>query len=50
MVLQHRDKLSGKIEIDETFVGGSSEGKRGRGTENKSLVVIAVEVLPKGTG
>jgi transposase-like protein len=50
MVLPHRDKLSGKVEIDETFVGGTSEGKRGRGAENKSLVVIAVEVLPKGTG
>jgi transposase-like protein len=50
MVLPNRDKLSGKVEIDETFVGGSSEGKRGRGAENKSLVVIAVEVLPKGTG
>jgi transposase-like protein len=50
MVLPNRDKLSGKVEIDETFVGGVAEGKRGRGAENKSLVVIAVEVLPKGTG
>jgi transposase-like protein len=50
MVLPNRDKLSGKVEIDETFVGGVAEGKRGRGAENKTLVVIAVEVLPKGTG
>lgn len=50
MVFPNRDKLSGKVEIDETFVGGVAEGKRGRGAENKSLVVIAVEVLPKGTG
>ena len=50
MVFPNRDKLSGKVEIDETYVGGSAEGKRGRGSENKSLVVVAVEVLPKGTG
>lgn len=50
MVFPNRDKLSGKVEIDETFVGGVAEGKRGRGSENKSLVVIAIEVLPKGTG
>jgi transposase-like protein len=50
MVFPNRAKLSGKVEIDETFVGGVAEGKRGRGAGNKSLVVIAVEVLPKGTG
>jgi transposase-like protein len=50
MVFPNRDKLSGKVEVDETFVGGVAEGKRGRGAENKSLVAIAVEVLPKGTG
>ena len=50
MVFPNRDKLSGQVEIDETFVGGVAEGKRGRGSENKSLVIIAVEVLPKGTG
>jgi len=50
MVFPNRDKLSGKVEVDETFVGGVAEGKRGRGAENKSLVMIAVEVLPKGTG
>ena len=31
MVFPNRDKLSGKVEIDETFVGGVAEGKRGRG-------------------
>ncbi len=50
MVFPNRDKLTGKVEIDESFVGGVAEGKRGRGAENKSLVAIAVEVLPKGTG
>jgi transposase-like protein len=50
MVFPNRDKLSGKVEVDETFVGGTAEGKRGRGSINKALVVIAIEVLPKGTG
>lgn len=45
-----REKLIGKVEVDETFVGGKKEGKRGRGSENKSLVIIAVEILKKGTG
>jgi transposase-like protein len=50
MAFPNRDKLTGKVEIDETFIGGVAEGKRGRGSANKSLVIIAVEVLSKGTG
>jgi transposase-like protein len=50
MVFPGRNKLSGKIEVDETFVGGKKSGKRGRGAEGKSLVVIAVEIMEKGTG
>ena len=43
MVRPGRERLSGIVEIDETYVGGSKPGKRGRGAEGKSLVVIAVE-------
>ena len=43
MVRPGRDRLTGRIEIDETFVGGLEEGVRGRQTETKALVVIAVE-------
>ena len=50
MVFPGRNKLSGKIEVDETLVGGKRSGKRGRGAEGKSLVVIAVEIMEKGTG
>ena len=52
MVRPNREQLHGSIEVDETYVGGIEKGaKRGRGTENKELVVIAVEVLsPKGFG
>ncbi len=50
MVVPGREKLSGFVEVDETYVGGKSKGKRGRGAEGKSVVAIAVEVIGKGTG
>lgn len=50
MVLPDREKLSGKVEVDETFVGGSRGGKRGRGADGKSLIVIAVEIKECGLG
>lgn len=43
-------KLSDEVEVDETFVGGSREGKRGRGAEGKTLVAIAVETKGKNIG
>lgn len=52
MVRPGRDQLRGSIEVDETYIGGSNAGgKRGRGSESKEIVVIAVEVYsPKGFG
>jgi len=52
MVRPGRDRLCGRIEVDETYVGGKNVGgKRGRGSESKAIVIIAVEVLsPKGFG
>lgn len=52
MVRPGREKLSGNVEVDETFVGGEERGgKRGRGAGRKSIVVIAIEVHePKGFG
>lgn len=35
-------KLAGLVEIDESFFGASSSGKRGRGAEKKELVIVAV--------
>lgn len=51
MVHTEREKLSGRVEIDETLIGGVDVGgKRGRGSK-KSIVVIAVELQePKGFG
>jgi transposase-like protein len=50
MVRPGREKLSGKVEIDETFVGGEKSGKRGRGAEGKELVVIATEIKDERMG
>lgn len=52
MVRSGRERLCGTVEVDETYVGGvEKNGKRGRGSENKEIVVIAVEMLqPKGFG
>lgn len=50
MVRPGRDKLSGEIEFDETYVGGVRQGKRGRGAAGKSIVVVAVEKRGRGIG
>jgi transposase-like protein len=46
MVRPERDRIRGKVEMDETFVGGPRPGKRGRGAEGKTIVLGAIEVLP----
>jgi transposase-like protein len=48
MVRPGHDRLHGVVEVDETYIGGARSGKRGRGAEGKTLVMIAVE--DKGTG
>lgn len=49
MVYPNRTKLSGTVEIDEAYIGGEERGgKHGRGTENKILVAVAVELGTKG--
>lgn len=51
MVRPGRDRLHGSVEVDEAYVGGIEHGVRGRGTDTKFIVVIAIEVLPsKGFG
>lgn len=46
MIRPGRDRLNGRIEVDEACIGApETGGKRGRGTENKALTVIAVEVI-----
>ncbi len=43
MVRAGRDRLSGRVEADEAYIGGLEEGIRGRKTEKKSLVVVAAQ-------
>src|SRR4030042_984075 len=35
--------LSGQVEVDETYIGGKRQGKRGRGASGKSVVMGMVE-------
>jgi transposase-like protein len=44
MVRPNRDRLGGKVEVDETYVGGEESGVSDRETEKKAIVAIAVEV------
>ena len=48
MVRPGRDRIGAKwpVEIDETYVGGATQGE-GRGRHHKTLVVGMVEVLPR---
>ncbi len=51
--LAHRDsiyRLGNIIEFDDTYVGGKRAGKRGRGAEGKTPVLVAVETRTKGAG
>jgi transposase-like protein len=50
MVRPNRDKLQGILEVDEAFIGGERSGKRGRGSEGKTLVFVAVERAEDGIG
>lgn len=43
MVRPGRDRLTGIVEVDETYIGGEKPGKRGRGAEGKSLVLVAAQ-------
>jgi len=50
MVNPQRMKLSGEVEVDEAHIGGESTGKRGRGSENKTLIAVASEIHGKKLG
>jgi len=44
MVRPGRDRLSGVVEVDEAYIGGEKSGKRGRGAEGKTLIMVAAQV------
>lgn len=41
--MDEKPKLRGKVELDETYVGGKRRGTRGRGAEGKTIVFGAVQ-------
>jgi transposase-like protein len=50
MVRPGRDRLSGRVEVDETYLGGLEEGLCGRQICNKALIVVAAEEDGRATG
>ncbi len=50
MVRPGRDGLTGTVEVDETYVGGPEQGKRGRQVETKAIVAVAAEKSGRGIG
>jgi|SRR3989344_3712405 len=43
MVRPGRDRLSGRVEVDEIFIGAPQKGTMGRGAFRKAVVLVAVE-------
>lgn len=50
MVRPGRDRLTGEVEVDETYLGWGEAGVRGRQTERKALVVVAAQAVGSGIG
>ena len=50
MVRPGRDRLQGRIEVDETYWGSEEKGLIGRLTEKKTLIIVAAEQDGKGIG
>lgn len=52
MVRPERDRIRGIVEVDETYVGGVEEGRRGgrQRDSSKAIVAAAVEVKGQGSG
>ena len=50
MVRPGRDLLRGRVEVDESYLGGLEEGLRGRLTETKALIAVAAQEEGRGIG
>ncbi len=50
MVAPERTSLRGRVEVDESYVGGPEPGRPGRGAATKMMVVGAVESRGERTG
>jgi hypothetical protein len=47
IIRKDREKLSGRVEVDEFVTGGQKSGKRGRGSEGKTIVTADLERYDK---
>ena len=50
MIRPGRDRLSGTVEVDESYLGGLEPGTSGRGVQFKALIAVAAEENGRGTG
>jgi transposase-like protein len=50
MVRPGRDRLQGRVEVDEAFAGGEEEGVHGRQTEAKAMIAVSAEEDGDGIG
>jgi transposase-like protein len=50
MVRPGRDLLTGRVEVDESYLGGLEEGVRGRKAEKNAMIVIAAQEDGMGIG
>jgi len=50
MVRSGRDRLTGTVEVDETYWGGPEEGGIGRLTHDKALIIVAAQQDGQGIG
>jgi transposase-like protein/ribosomal protein L40E len=50
MIRPGRERLTGEVEVDETFVGGVEEGGGRRHVGKKAIVAIAAEIRGRGMG
>jgi transposase-like protein len=50
MVRPGRDRLSGVVEVDETYWGTEESGVRGRQAVSKALIIVAAQADGKGIG
>jgi hypothetical protein len=42
--------INGTVHVDEFYIGGEEEGKRGRSKGDKKRVVVALEIVEGGVG
>ena len=50
MVRPGRDLLGGRVEVDESYLGGVEAGVRGRKTATKTLIIVAAQEDGRGIG